>query len=592
MVGSGKRGGGRGLEDLAVLLHGLDMQGYGAYKRARGAWEGSDFTLHIDHVQGDPYATPSKVRLRLPPEVHGIPDDAWRIRTRRIGLCDFLLRAFRRACQKIPRTAGSGKSGLVLVSVDSPLVVERAGCGIDPGGLTLAFRVGLPARGRRCLGHSAAELLTEHLPGALEELRWPSLDQGLAWKWIRTTDDHHHLQRGLKERGLVAFIRDGSVLPRKSGISHEPMREPVPFESPEAFRVTLSTLHHGEVTGMGIPRGVTVITGGGFHGKTTLLESIQEGVWPHVPGDGREWTVTMPDAVKVRSEDGRAVTGVDLRPFIRDLPLGRDTARFTTPDASGSTSLAADIVEALEADTSLLLLDEDTCATNLMVRDVRMQDLVRKEPITPLIDRVRELLELGVSTILVTGGGGDYLEVADTVVLMEEYRPLDAGEEARRAVRAHPTGRRTGTPDHPLRATHRIPAAAGLNPRKGSGKVRIRTRGTDTIEYGTEELDLSGVDQLIDYGQARAVAGMLWKIQRLCDDEKPVRALVRQVVETARQKGLANIEPSPELALPRPQEVAKALNRLRSLRVASHVSSGAPDVSKTRDGSGAGSDES
>ncbi len=555
------------LAELAERLHGIDGKGYGAYKRIRGAWAGPDFTLHVDHVQGDPYATPSRLRFHLPPEAHGIPDEAWSNAPRRIALCDFLLRAFREACDRLPRVSGSGKSGTVRVSVDGPAVVERSGCALDGEGLHLRFRVGLPAGGRTCFGHSAADLLTEHLPRALDAVRWEAVDRDSAWSWIRTTEDHARLQEGLSDRGLVAFVRDGSVLPRRTGISAAPLEDAVPFESPRALRVTLPTLHHGEVTGLGIPRGVTVITGGGFHGKTTLLEALQMGVWPHVPGDGREWTVTVPDAVKVRSEDGRAVTGVDLRPFIRDLPLGRDTAAFTTPDASGSTSLAADILEALEAGTSLLLMDEDTCATNLMVRDARMQQLVRKEPITPLIDRVRELAERGTSVVLVTGGGGDYLEVADTVVLMEDYLPREAGEEARRAVAEHSTGRRTGRPEHPLAPTDRAPRPGSVDARGRKGKPRIRTRGPDRVQFGSEELDLSAVEQLADYGQARAIAGMLHEIGRRSDGARTVRTLVHEAVERARSDGLTTVEDSPELAMPRPQEVAKALNRLRSLEV-------------------------
>lgn len=556
----------RSLDTLAAALRGVDGKGYGAYKRIRGSWTGRGLTLHIDHVQGDPYATPSRVRLHLAPAVHGIPEEAWATRPRRVGLCDFLLRAFRKACEALPRVGGSGKSGLVLVSVDSPLVVERAGCAIDAGGLTLRFRVGLPAKGRRCLGRRAAALLTEHVPAAAASLPWERLNRETAWTWIRTTEDHDHLQRSLADRGLVGFVRDGSILPRASGVSHAPLGGAVAFRAPEALRVTLPTRHHGEVEGLGVPRGVTVVTGGGFHGKTTLLEALQDGVFPHTPGDGREWVVAVPDAVKVRSEDGRAVTGVDLRPFIHDLPLGRDTGRFTTPDASGSTSLAADILEALETGTSLLLMDEDTCATNLMVRDVRMQELVEKETITPLIDRVAELTEAGVSTLVVTGGGGDYLDVADTVILMEDYLPREVTRRAREVARVHPTGRRTGDPDHPLTHTDRCPEPESFDARR-RGRVKIRTRGADAIRFGDEDLDLRGVEQLADYGQARAVGAMLAALERRADGTRPLRALVEEVVERAIREGLPAMEDSPELALPRPQEVAKAANRLRSLRI-------------------------
>lgn len=556
------------LQDLADLLHSIDGEGYGAYRRAKGAWEGPDFTFHLDWAQGDPYATPSRVRFHLPPEAHGIPDDAWSNRPRRVGLRDFLLRAFRQACDGLPEVPGSGRSGEIRVCVDSPRMVERAGCGIDPEGVTLRFRVGLPAGGRSCFGHSAAELLTEHLPRALDAVRWPNLDRDRAREWIRTAEDHAHLQGLLAERGLAAFVADGSILPRESGVSHEPLPDAVPFESPPGLRVSLPTLHHDELRGMGIPEGVTLITGGGFHGKTTVLEAVQAGVVPHVPGDGREWAVTAPDAVKVRSEDGRAVTGVDLRPFIGDLPGGRDTARFTSPDASGSTSLAADVMEALEVGTSLLLMDEDTCATNLLVRDARMQALVEEETITPLIDRVRELHEeSGVSTVLVTGGSGDYLDVADTVILMEDYRPRDATDESREVAEAHSTGRRIGVPERPLRVGHRVPEASSFDPRKSSGKVRIKTRGAERIEYGTEDLDLRAVEGLVDYGEARAVGEMLREMEDRCDGERTLRELCREAVDRARREGLSALDHAPELALPRPQEVMEAASRLRSLEV-------------------------
>jgi predicted ABC-class ATPase len=394
-------------------------------------------------------------------------------------------------------------------------------------------------------------------------------DQDLARSWARTTEDHDHLQRRLAEHGLIAFVRDGSILPRRSGVSSDPLPDALPFETAPELRVRLSTLHHGDIEGMGIPEGVTVVTGGGFHGKTTLLEALQFGVFPHTPGDGREWVVSVADAVKVRSEDGRSVSGVDLRPFIHDLPLDRDTTRFHTEDASGSTSLAADIMEALEVGTSLLLMDEDTCATNLLVRDARMQELVERETITPLIDRVRELHDLGVSVILVTGGGGDYLDVADAVLLMDEYRPRLVTEAARTIAESHPTGRRIGEPDHPIRPTDRLPRPESFDARRRSGKTTIKTRGADAIQFGEQNLDLRAVEQLADYGQARAIGAMLTELGHSGDGTTPIRPLVHDAIERARRDGLVSVESSPELAMPRPQDLAKALNRLRSLRVES-----------------------
>jgi predicted ABC-class ATPase len=318
---------------------------------------------------------------------------------------------------------------------------------------------------------------------------------------------------------------------------------------------------------MGIPEGVTLITGGGFHGKTTLLEAIQRGVYPHVPGDGREWVVSRFGAVKVRSEDGRAVTGVDIRPFIDNLPGGKSTASFSTQDASGSTSLAAAILESIEADAEALLLDEDTCSTNLLVRDARMRAMVRRETITPLVDRVRESYEvLRVSTLLVVGGSGDYLDEADTVILMEDYLPRDATEEARRAAQQQSTGRVKAIPSKPLRVTTRAPLPESFDPRKGH-REQVKTRGLRELVFGEEVIDLSALEQLVDDSQARAIGAMLKGLGALARPNVPLSDLLRDLFVKVEADGLYALEHSPELAMPRPFEVAAAINRLRGLKV-------------------------
>jgi len=555
------------LDELEQRLRALDRKGYGAYKAIRGPWSEEGFTLHVDHVQSDPFASPSRVRIELEDGEHGIPRDLWSTPPRRTALCDYLLRRFARACRDMPRVAGSGKSGRVQVDAGDAEILARSGCSIDERSLVLRFRVGLPAKGRTCLGRAAGDLLTRHLPAASDVVLWDEIDHDEARRWVELAEDHDHLQQRLRERGLVAFLRDGSILPRLSGVSSRPMKDAIPFESPESLRVTLPTLHHGEVTGMGVPEGVTLITGGGFHGQTTLLEAIQLGVYPHVPGDGREWVATRDDAVKVRSEDGRAVAGVDLGSFIRDLPGERDTRDFTTQDASGSTSLAAAILEAVEVGSRFLLLDEDTCATNLLIRDARMQALVRRETIVPLVDRVRGMSdELGVSTLLVLGGSGDYLDVADRVLLLEDYLPRDESELAARIASERPTGRGTGEDVPPLAVTLRCPLPSSFDARRGR-KDKVKSRGLRELLFGEETVDLSSLEQLVDDSQARAIGVLMKELRRAAAEERPLAEVLEGVLRDATVEGLYAMDPLPELAMPRLYELAGAVNRLRSLRV-------------------------
>ncbi|BAD70420.1 MULTISPECIES: ABC-ATPase domain-containing protein [Thermus] len=548
------------LEDLLDRLEALEGKPYPFYKDLKGVWRGKGFALRFVYVQGDPFATPSVLEAIYPGEAL----EALRVYTReegRVAVEDFLLRALKARLRDLPRLAGSGHSGAVRVEVESPKVLRRAGAHLGKKALSLRFRVGLPAQGRRILGREARRLfqaLSRHLEAFLQEL-----DREALLRHVRQAEDFAFIQERLAERGLVAFVGEGSLLPRESGVSQRPLKGAVPFQSPPSLKVAFRTPHAGEVWGMGLPQGLTLITGGGFHGKTTLLEALVHGVFPHVPGDGREWVVTDPLAQRVQSEDGRSMKGVDLRPFVHDLPLGQDTAFFSTEDASGSTSLAAAILEALEMGARVLLLDEDTSATNLLVRDARMQALVRRETLTPILDRVQDFKALGVSLVLVVGGVGDYLDLADTVVLMEAYRPQEVTAEARAIARAHPTGRAFGEPRYPLRAVPRAPLPASFDPRRGR-KEKVKGRGLRELVYGEETVDLSALD-LFENAQVRALGALFKRLGRLADGRTPLKALVERALLGVED--LFALEEAPELAWVRPLELAAAANRLRGLEV-------------------------
>ena len=440
------------MERLRTILRRIDGRGYKAYKDIRGRYHFGDYELSIDHVQGDPFAAPSRVRVLLPASEARFPETAYANRSRRIALEDYLTRAFAAAIRAhVSGRRGSGKSGAVLIDEPYQEILERTSCFVDDGDVEVRFRVGLPAAGRRVLGREAELILFDEIPRvARDSLRHENLDVDRLTRHIDANEDQAALREMLAAKGLVGFIADGAVLPRRSGVDDRSLAgqrgaRVVPFASPGSMRVTVALPHAGSVSGMGIPGGITLIVGGGFHGKSTLLRALERGVYNHIPDDGRELVVTRGDAVKIRSEDGRSIAGVDIRPFINNLPFGTDTAFFTTANASGSTSQAANIIEALEMGCRLLLIDEDTSATNFMIRDERMQALVEKgkEPITPFLDKVRLLhRDLGVSTILVMGGSGDYFDTADRIVMMDAYRPIDVTDRVAAIVSKDKTKRK------------------------------------------------------------------------------------------------------------------------------------------------------
>ena len=556
------------MQRLRATLDRIDRKGYGAYKDLSGTHDLGGFTLFIDRVQRDPFAPPSLIRVRT--KENAFDPGLFENGVRRVAFEDFLTRAVDAAIRGVVRgNRGSGGSGRVEIQRPSQVVVPRSSMVVSPRYVEARMAVGLPARGRTVDARAARTVLLEELPEVVRRSLVPGgVDVDRARLHVETVEDADHLRRRLPELGLVAFVADGSILPRESGASDRPLRDgAVPFESPEELLVLVELPNRGEIAGMGIPEGVTLVAGGGFHGKSTLLSALSWGVYDHVAGDGREYVVARADAVKIRAEDGRSVAGVDISAMIGELPGGRSTQSFSTPNASGSTSQAANIAEALEVGTSLFLVDEDTSATNFMIRDERMRELVRKEPITPFIDLVRPLHRtLGVSTVVVVGGVGDYLDVADRVILMEDYEPSDATPQAREVTSKFPP--RAPALDKDIRPPRgRRVRASSIDLRRGRRET-ARGRGLHTIELGRERVDLSYLEQLAEAGQTEAIARVIGEFAA-AGESRRVKEVVEEALDSIVERGLdylGNFRGHPgELSLPRAHEVAAAINRIRSL---------------------------
>ncbi len=563
--------------ELTSELQRIDSKGYKAYKDIQeNIYEFSDFELVVDHVQGDPFASPSRLRVRVPQSTAQFPGDTYQAKSRRIALRDYLARQFAHEAKKVSEPRGSGKSGIIAIDAPGQAVLQRTAVFVTEEYVEARFIAGLPAKGRRVLGKQANVMLTEAVPEIVaHSLICTALDEAELYRHIETVEDADALRSQLSDNNLTAFVADDAVLPRRSGVDDRPMKEEaVPFKSPEALRVTLERPNGAAVTGMGIPRGVTLIVGGGYHGKSTLLEALSRGVYNHRPGDGREFVVTDPAAVKIRAEDGRSVAGVDISPFINNLPGGTETRDFSTENASGSTSQAANIVEMLEVGAETLLIDEDTSATNFMIRDHRMQELIakEKEPITPFVDKIRQVYDdLGVSSVLVMGGSGDYFEHADTVIAMEEFLPYDATERAKEIAaqykqeREHEGGEEFGA------VTERVPLPESIDPSKGKRGVNVKVRGARHIQFGTSDIDLAHVEQLIDTSQTRAIAQALVFLEKrvLHNEATSLADALATLERTIAEDTLDVLMPGApgDLAEFRRFELAAALNRLRTVRV-------------------------
>lgn len=566
------------MKRLRSILRAIDHKGYPAYKELRGSYHFGIYQLSIDHVQGDPFAAPSRVSIEIQGGQAAFPAEYYQEKHRRIAMEDYLLRLFGKeiaACSY--KAKGSGKSGLISISRPGQEVLERSVCHVNPenGSIVLRFAVGFPANGRSINARELEKILFEFLPAAVEKTcLYQNIDNEKLKRVVELADDQRFIREQMKAEGLVAFIADGSVLPRESGVSERPMRDAVPFCSPDALAVTWQLPHHGETRGMGIRRGVTLIVGGGYHGKSTLLQTLEKAVYPHIAGDGREYAVTDGSAMKIRSEDGRSISEKDISMFIRNLPNGRDTKNFSTQDASGSTSQAANVVEAVEAGSRVLLIDEDTSATNFMIRDELMERVVAagSEPIVPFIKRVRGMYQQkSVSTILVAGSCGSFFHVADTVIQMKNYLPQEITAVAKAAAEDYPLNfiseETLDFPDsgRPIQIPHRQPGKIGRDGRERGTK--IKTMGKDGFLINKENVDLRYLEQITDGEQMMAIARILDGILRRYEGKRVVLPeILDRIMNELDEKGFAGMPGGiglSDMAMPRRYEVAGCVNRYR-----------------------------
>lgn len=580
-------------DELRTLLRSIDHKSYPAYKSLAGSWRFPSFCLFIDHVQGDPFASPSNVHIELSHTYTQLPPDYFAKDCMRIALQDFLTRKLSEQFEQYNfKAKGSGKSGLLSISRCGQKVLERSACQIRSDQLILRFQVGFPAFGRTINAGELEKILFDFLPRCIENsLLYRKLNHKEVEDAVFLAEDQQEIRSFLRKEGLVSFVANGSILPRKSGVSQLPMKDSFPFQSPASMERTIELPHQGTVTGMAVPQGVTLIVGGGYHGKSTLLSAIQDGVYNHIRGDGREFVITEETAVKLRAEDGRSIRNVDISLFINDLPNQKDTTCFSTEDASGSTSQAASVIESIEAGSRLFLMDEDTSATNFMVRDAFMQQVIsrKKEPITPFIERVRDLYETaGVSTIMVAGSSGAFFYIADHILLMDCYQTVDITEQVKALCKDQPVSH-TAVPDFflpdfqrilPLyqrKHTDRPPYRGRQNTDRNTERtdhrnpryehMKLKASGVDSFSLDKETIHIRYLEQLADPEQTTALAYLLrYCLEEVLDGKRTVQESMQLVMNAFVSRDwdafCGSYIPC-GLARPRVQELYACLNRFR-----------------------------
>ena len=562
--------------ELKSLLNRIDHKGYPAYKDTKGIYQFQGYELSIDHVQGDPFASPSKVSVRVRGRQAAFPKELYKERHQRVALQDELTRQFGRRAERFAfKAKGSGKSGLISVSRCGQEVLERTACRIDErtGDVTLRMEIGFPANGRTINARELEKILFEFVPECVRySLFYKNMNEGKLREIIDLAEDQHYIREMLSELGLCAFVANGSILPRESGISAKPMRGGVKFISSKEQEVTLELPHKGKLTGMGIKKGITLIVGGGYHGKSTLLKALELGVYDHIAGDGREYVITDASALKLRAEDGRSIQKTDISMFINDLPNGKDTVGFCTEDASGSTSQAANVIEGIEAGTSLFLIDEDTSATNFMIRDELMQRVIHREmePITPFIERIRELYEnYGISTVIVAGSSGAYFHIADSIIQMDRYVPKDITVLAKKEAENFP---QISVPEQLAKkpAYDRVPRPDQAF--HGNDRIKMKTMGKESVMINRDTIDLRYLEQITDSEQVAALGYCVRYAQKhLIDGKKNLIQIVDELEEVMQNKSLAELCESTSsvscMAVPRRQEIFACFDRYRALRL-------------------------
>lgn len=578
------------MHNLNKLVASIADQPFQAIHKLHDSYHFPLFEFSFIKMQGSPGANPASIaEVKIALRDSEIPEEFLQSAECKLAVADFLIRRFRHGIDRFAQqNRGKEGSGSFNTIALSQKMLNRDSVLFDDAAIYLRFIISLPAKGQGGVfdAEQAWIMLSQELVVIVDAVffyqHYDEQTRMLLAQFVAVQKTRAAIIQFMQQHGVVAFIANDAVLPRRSGVDDRlSMCESVKtFQSPVSLQIKIPLSDGSSITGMGIKEGITCITGGGYHGKSTLMQAILAGVYAHIPGDGREYVVTREDAFFIRAEEGRSIRNVDISPFISDLPNGLKTSHFSSDNASGSTSQAANIVEAVESGSRLLLFDEDTCATNFLVRDELIKKILDSslEPIKPLYSTVRSLWKKHhVSMIFVVGGLGYFLQKADTCLLMENYRCHDITAKVRDrlgAIAEEDVAISDFAISRRLAVDNFDPAYKNQRLNKMMPKrIKNLRNATRQLEYGMDLINLEAVAQVAEAPQVLTIGYCLLalrnKMNRSDGKSETIRFWIDWLYGEIAEHGLSVLQPDypGTLSMPRKYELAAAINRIRSLRI-------------------------
>ena len=533
-------------DSLVKSLLSMDGKGYQKYKELSQFCELDDMTLYLDKIQND-VASSSSMRLRISIKKAGFPDDTYDTKAKEIALRDLIARRFWESCRMYAKGNSEGNSG-GMISIPRPgqEILERSSVVMSDTFIEVRFKASLPSAGRNVAGRSAVKMLTEDLPEiARSSLHYTSYKQSKLYNHIDTAVTAQSIRGSLRERGLVAFIADGSILPRRDdGLA--PMIDAVPFRSPEPLLTTFPTSDGGTVKGMGIPEGLTAVIGATGHGKTTLIEAISSGVYDHIPGDGRELVITREDAVTVTRDIGRSVRNVDASMFI----YAPNTHSLSADDADDAVSSAVSAAEMMETGSRLLIMDDTSVSHGLLYRDEKISGLIPDddETMIPIYDFIHESVE-EVSAV-VACRHGDLAGNANTVIVMSKHSALFGGHAIAAIITEPPA----------QMPADRIPMARNMDAAKGKKDAHSAALSTSKMEFGETIIRIP--QPVRDICEMSFIADAMLDAKHMMDGTATLKEIAERLENEYRTKiGSADENIGPDRAVFRKYDLSAVINR-------------------------------